>query len=66
MSDSAHEVWAFLKPRLETRSAQLAERGTDMMVADATPEKDGLASSKKDLDMRALGDAVAATLTFTT
>ena len=45
-SDSAHEVGAILKPRRETRSAQLAERATDMMVADATSEKVKIASSE--------------------
>ena len=44
-SDSAHEVGAILKPRREARSAQLSERGTDMMVADATSEKVGIATS---------------------
>jgi hypothetical protein len=44
--DSAHEVGAILKPRRKTRSAQLAERGTDMMVADATSKMVKLASSE--------------------
>ena len=45
-SDSLHEVGAILKPRRKTRSAQLAERGTDMMVADATSEKVKIASTE--------------------
>ena len=44
-SDSAHEVGAILKSRREARSAQLSERGTDVMVAGATSDKVEIASS---------------------
>ena len=44
-SEPPHEPIPFLKPRLKARSTQPSERGTDMMVADATSEKGGIASS---------------------
>ena len=36
MTESPHDVGAHLKARRETRSAQLSDRATGMMVADAT------------------------------
>ena len=45
MTESPHDVGAHLKARRETRSAQLSDRATGMMAANATSITSVIASS---------------------